>query len=120
MGGRRASTLGNIVGGGLGPQLGSFTRAVGREDPESITATSAKLVVDSKKISDILYLASKLADFVVKASKSKQPLNHEQRVQLARKEWSRIKKKEGIKDDPVVTDAIVFAAAKAIGEGRKS
>jgi hypothetical protein len=56
----------------------------------------------------------------VKASKSKRPLNHEERVQLARKEWSRIKKKEGIKDDPVITDAIVFAAAKAIGEGRKS
>src|SRR5260370_38069661 len=107
MGGRRANTLGNIVGTGLGPQQGSFTRALGREDPESITTSSAKLVVESEKVSDILYLASKLADFVIKESKSKRPLNHEQRVHLARKEWSRIKKKEGIKDDPVVTNAIV-------------
>lgn len=120
MGGRRASTLGSIVGTGLGTQQGSFTRALGREDPDSITASSAKLVVESEKISDILYLASKLADFVVKASKTKRTLNHEERVHLARKEWSRIKRKEGIKDDPVVTDAIVFAAAKAIGERRKS
>jgi hypothetical protein len=108
------------VGTGLGPQQGSFTRALGREDPESIAASSAQLVIESDKISDILYLAAKLADFVIKASKTKRPLNQEERIHLARKEWSRIKKKENIKDDPVVTDAIVFAAAKAIGEGRKS
>lgn len=119
MGGRRASSLGKIVGTGLAPQQGSFSQAIKSEDPESITTSSAKLVAESEKISDILYLASKIADFVVKQAKSKKDLNHEERVQLARREWSRIKKKEGIKDDPVVTDAIVFAAAKAI-KGRKS
>lgn len=119
MGGRRASSLGNIVGSGLGPQEGSFTRALGREDPAGITASSAKLVAESDKISDILFYASKIADFVVKEAKSRRELNHEERIQLARREWSRIKKKEGIKDDPVVTDAIVFAAAKTLGKGRK-
>lgn len=119
MGGRRASSLGNIVGTGLSAQQGKFTHAIGQKDPEDITTRSAQLVVESDKISDILYYASKLADFIVKEAKSKRELNHEQRIQLARREWSRIKKKEGLKDDPVITDAIVFAAAKVIGKGRK-
>src|SRR5437868_7471511 len=116
MGGRRAKSLGEILGGGMGPQQASFTRAIGRSDPESIAANSAKLAAESDKISDILYYVSKLADFVLKEAKSTHDLNYEQRQQLARREWSRVKKEEGIEDDPVVTDAVVTAVAKAIGK----
>jgi hypothetical protein len=119
MGGRRAKSLGEILGGGMGAQQANFTRAIGRSDPESIATRSAKLAAESEKISDILYYVSKLADFVLKESKSEQDLNYEQRQQLARREWSRVKKEEGIEDDPVITDAVVTAVAKAIGKGRK-
>jgi hypothetical protein len=119
MGGRRASSLGEILGSGLGPQKASFTKAVGEQDPEKIATRSAKLAAESDKISDILYYASKLANFVEKHAKGKQELNHEERVQLARREWSRIKKEEGIENDPIVTDAIVSAAAKAMAKRRK-
>jgi hypothetical protein len=119
MGGRRASSLGEILGSGLGPQKASFTKAIGDEDPGKIATKSAKLIAESDKISDILYYASKLADFVLKHAKGKQELNHEERLRLARREWSRIKKKEGIENDPIVTDAIVSAAAKAMGKRGK-
>jgi hypothetical protein len=119
MGGRRPTSLGEIIGGGLGPQKARLTRAIGHEDPESIATSSAKLAAESEKISDILYYASKLTDFVLKHAQSKKELDYEQRIHLARQEWSRVKKLEGLKDDPVFTNAIVSAAAKAIGKGRK-
>lgn len=119
MGGRRAKSLSQIVGEGLGKQQAGFMRAVGKHDPEGITASSAELAADSERITDILYYASKLADFVVKEAESAQDLNHDERLKLVRREWSRIKKKENIQDDSVITDAIVSAAVKAIGKGRK-
>ena len=120
MGGRRARSLSEIVGEKpLKKERASFTQAIREQDPERIAASSAVLAAESGRISQILYYASKLTDFVLKESKSKKDLSHEERLRLARQEWSRIKKAEGIKDDPVVTDAIVFAVAKTIGEGRK-
>jgi hypothetical protein len=119
MGGRRAPTLSAIVGEGLEKQQASFMRAIGQKDPEGIATSAAELVAKSGKLSNILYYASKLTDFVLKESKASRDLSPEERERLARREWSRIKKKEGIKDDPVVTDTIVFAVAKAIGKGRK-
>jgi len=119
MGGRRAKSLSEILGSGMGARQASFTRAVGKGDPENIAAKSAQLAADSEKISEILYYVSKLADFVVREATSQQELNYEQRQQLARQEWSRVKKEEGIGDDPIVTDAVVTAVAKAIGKGRK-
>lgn len=103
----------------MSSQLRSFTRAVGKKDPEGIAASSARLAAESDKISDILYYTSKLSDFVIREAKSRQGLDYEERIQLARREWSRLKKKEGLKDDPVITNAIVSAVAKAIGKGRK-
>jgi hypothetical protein len=119
MGGRRATSLGEILGTGLGPQKASFTRAIGHKDPESIATSSAKLAAESDKISDILFYASKLTNFVLEHAKSKKELNHEERLRLARQEWSRIKKEEGIEDNPIITRAIVLAAARAIGKRRK-
>jgi hypothetical protein len=119
MGGRRARSLSEIVGTGLGAQQASFTRAIEQENPEAIAVSSAKLVAKSDKIADILYYASKLAEFVLRESKTKHDLDHEGRMRLARQEWSRVKKEEGLEDDPVVTNALVNAVAKAIGRGRK-
>lgn len=118
MGGRRARSLDEIVGPGLGAQR-AFTRAIGREDAGDIAASSAKLVAQSDRISDILFYASKLVGFLQEAVKSKRDLTYEDREQLARQAWSRVKKEENLPDDPVVTQAIVSAAVKAIGKGRK-
>jgi len=46
-------------------------------------------------------------------------LTYEQRVEVARKEWSRVKKEQQLGDDPIVTNAIVSSVARAIGKGRK-
>jgi hypothetical protein len=119
MGGRRAKSLSEIVGAGLSGQRASFTRAVGEENAEGVVVGSAKLVAKSEKITDILYYASKLADFVRKAAEAGKDLNYEQRMELARKEWSRVKREENLEDDVIATQAIVAAVAKAIGKGRK-
>jgi hypothetical protein len=119
MGGRRARSLSEIVGAGLAPQRASFTRAIGQENAEGVATSSAKLVAKSPKIADILYYVSKLTDFVRKAVESEQDLNYEQRQQLARQEWSRIKREENLGNDPIVTSAIVSAVTRAIAKGRK-
>lgn len=73
----------------------------------------------SEKAVDIVYYASKLADFVRKMVESGKDLSYEERQKQARKEWSRIKKREGLKHDPITTQAIVSAAAKAIAKTRE-
>lgn len=118
MGGRRATSLGEVVGKGLGPQKASFSRAISGKNPEGIAESSAKLAAESDKISDILYYAAKLADFVRKHADEN--LGHEERIRLARQEWSRVKKRDGIENNPLITNAIVSAAAKALGKGKKS
>lgn len=119
MGGRRARSLSEIVGEGLSSQRASFTRAIGEENAEGVATSSARLVARSPKVADILYYVSKLTDVVQKAVESKQILNYEQRQQLARQEWSRIKREENLGDDPIVTNTIVSAVTKAIAKGRK-
>ena len=119
MGGRRARSLSEIVGGGLSTQRASFTRALGQENPEGVAVSSAKLVAKSSKMAQIIYYTAKLSDFVRKAVESGKDLTYEQRVELTRKEWSRVKKEQQLADDPIVTNAIVSSVAKAIGKGRK-
>ena len=119
MGGRRAKSLSEIVGSGLGPQRASFTRAIGSGSAQAVAESSAKLIEKSDRVADILFYASKVADFVRKIVETKQDLDYEQRLHLARQEWSRVKREEKLEDDPIVTNTIVSAAAKAIGKGRK-
>ncbi len=119
MGGRRARSLSDIVGTGLSAQRASFARALSQENPEGVATSSAKLVAKSGRMAEIIYYAAKLSDFVKKATESGRDLNYEQRIELTRKEWSRVKKEQKLADDPVVTNAIVSSVARAIGKGRK-
>lgn len=119
MGGRRARSIKEIVGGGLSSQTASLTRAVNEGDAEAVAAASAKLLEQSDKATDILFYASRLANFVRQTVESGRDLGYEERLSLARREWSRIKKEEGIDDDPVVTNALVSAVAKAIAKESK-
>ena len=119
MGGRRARSVIEVVGGGLSALRGRFSKAISEHDPEALAISSAKLLAQSEKTGDIVYYVSKLADFVRKTVESGRELSRAKRVKLARREWSRIKKKEGIPNDPIVTNAVVSAAAEAIGKSEK-
>jgi hypothetical protein len=119
MGGRRARSLKEIVGTGLAAQRRQFRKAISDENPEALAVSSAKLLGSSKKTADIIYYVSQLANFVKRIVESGRDLSYEERVALARKEWSRIKKENNLEDDPIVTNAVVSAAAKAIAKGRK-
>jgi hypothetical protein len=119
VGGRRARSLKEILGTGLSSQRGQFTKAISEENPDALTVSSAKLLAGSKKTADILYYVSQLADFVTKTVESGRDLDYANRVALARKEWSRIKKEQNLEDDPIITQAVVSAAAKAIAKVRK-
>jgi hypothetical protein len=119
LGGRRARSLSEIVGTGLSSQRASFTRALGQENPEAVATSSAKLLAGSGKVAQIIYYTAKLSEFVRKAVEAGKDLNYEQRVELARKEWSRVKKEQNLSDDPIVTNAVVSSVAKAIGKGGK-
>jgi hypothetical protein len=119
MGGRRARSLSEIVGTGLSAQRANFTRALGEENPEAVATSSAKLLAGSGKMAQIIYYTAKLSEVVRKAVEAGKDLSYEQREELARREWSRVKKEERVLDDPIVTKAIVSSVAKAIGKGRK-
>lgn len=121
MGGRRARSITEIVGTGkaLSTRTGQLTEALAEGDADAVAESSAKLIGVSNKIDDILYYASKLTKFIERTAKKGEDLSHEERQKLARKEWSRIKRKENLKDDPIATKVIVSAAAKAIGRRKK-
>jgi hypothetical protein len=119
VGGRRARSLNEIVGTGLSSPKRKFIEAISEKSPQGVAASSANLLAKSKRTTDIIYYASLLTDFVKRKARAAEDLNYEERVALARREWSRIKKKENLEDDPVVTNTIVSAAAKAIAKGRK-
>ena len=119
MGGRRARNVTEVVGEGQSAQKSKFTRALKTRDPEAIAQSSAQLLALSSKTTDILYYATKLTDFVRKQVKAGKDLSAAERESLARREWSRIKKAENLKDDPIATSAIVAAATKAIRGGKR-
>src|ERR1700735_1750606 len=64
MGGRRARSLKEIVGGGLSSLSANFTRAVNQGDPNAVAVSSAKLLAGSKKTGGILFYVSQLSDFI--------------------------------------------------------
>jgi hypothetical protein len=119
MGGRRARSLLEIVGTGLSRQKEKFEEAIASKDPQALATSSAKLMANSKRAASIVYYAAKLSDFVRKTVESGEDLTHSERMRLARKEWSRIKKKENIENDPIVTEAVVRATAKAIAKSEE-
>lgn len=114
MGGRRARSLSDIVGGGLSAQRARFTRALNEQNPEALASSSARLLADSPRIGQIIYYTAKLSDFVKRAAG--RDLNYEQRKALTRQEWSRVKKKEGLTVDSIINDAVVSSVAKTIGK----
>jgi len=118
MGGRRARSLSEIVGTGLRGQ-GGFSRALSSADPEAMAASSAKLVSESDRVTDIIYYVSKLADVVRDIVETGRDLSYDERETVARRDWSRIKDNEDLPDDPVITQAVVSAVTKALGRGRR-
>lgn len=119
MGGRRARSLLEVVGTGSSRQKERFEEAITSQDPQAVAVSSARLLASSKRAANIIYYASKLSDFIRTIVESDKDLSYSERVGLARKEWSRIKKKEHIKDDPIVTQAVIRATAKAIAKSEK-
>ncbi|MCJ7504741.1 MAG: hypothetical protein MUP80_17030 [Acidobacteriia bacterium] len=119
MGGRRGRSLAEIVGTGLSRQKEQFEEAIASRDPYEVAVSSARLLARSKRAVNILYYASKLSDFIREVVESGKDLTYAERQGLARSEWSRIKKKEDIKDDPIVTQAVIRATAKAIAKSEK-
>jgi hypothetical protein len=118
VGGRRARSVSEIVGTGLSSER-SFDTALESRNPTALAASSARLVAESDRVTDILFYISKLAGVVRKFIEKDEDLSYDQRQALARREWSRLKQRENLPDDPVATQTIVAAIAKAFGRGGK-
>lgn len=115
----RVRSLDEIVGAGLTPQKREFTSAIRQRDPARIARSAARLAAASPKVTTILQYASKLTDFILTEVRRAQTLSYQERLRLARREWSRVKKEEGLKGDPVITHIITTSVAKALGSGRQ-
>lgn len=116
MGGRRARSVGEIVGSGLAAER-AFDRALDNANPRALAASSARMVAESDRVTDIFYYVSRLATVVRRFVEEGRDLSYDERQAVARREWSRIKQQENLPDDPVATQAIVAAVAKALGRG---
>jgi hypothetical protein len=116
VGGRRARSVGEIVGTGL-PAERTLGRALEAGSANALAASSARLVAESERVTDIFYYISRLAGFVRQIVEGGEDLSYDQRQALARREWSRLKQRENLPDDAVVTQTIVSAVAKALGRG---
>lgn len=121
MGGRRASSISEIVGSGsrLAPLSQRLGRALTAEDPRQVAAATANLLATGPKSTDILYYASQLIDFIRRMVERGKDLPYEEREALAREAWSKVKAREGLPDDAITTQAIVSAAARAIGRQKQ-
>ncbi|MEJ0085099.1 MAG: hypothetical protein WDO72_05430 [Pseudomonadota bacterium] len=121
MGGRRASSISEIVGSN--PRLAPLSRKLGKaltsEDPEKVARAAADLVATGSKSTDILYYATQMSEFIRRTVESGKDLSHNERESLAREEWSRVKAREGLPDDSIATQAIVSAATRAIARKKK-
>jgi hypothetical protein len=118
MGGRRSRSVGEIVGGGI---VGERTigRALQQGSPTALAATSARLVAESDRVTDIFFYVTRLAGVVRDIVRQGRDLSYEEREAIARREWSRLKQRDNLPDDPVATQAIVSAVAKALGRSRR-
>jgi hypothetical protein len=118
MGGRRAKSVFEVVGSVRGLRRGEFDKALAAKDPTEVAASSAQLVAQGPKTDDIVYYASKLASLVEEIVSSGRDLPYAERERLARQEWSRIKREEGLPDDPIITQALVSAVARALRKAK--
>jgi len=121
MGGRRATSLREVLGAVNPGHASSLGRALRDQNPIAVAEASAKLVASSPKPASILFYAAKLARFVAEKLGEAKELSYSERERLVRQEWSRIKRAEGIPNDPVVTNTLVIAATRALkppGSGR--
>jgi hypothetical protein len=116
MGGRRARSIAEIAGPGLGRLSARLGHAIEEGDPAAITTTAAELIARGSKTTNVIYYGSKLLEFVEKLIKTRGSIEYDERERLVRQEWSRIKRAEGLPDDPIATQAIVTAATRALGK----
>lgn len=116
MGGRRARSVTEIVGRGLTSER-TFDRALDAGNPAALAASSARMVAESDRVTDIIFYVSRLTGLVRRFVEEGRDLSYDERQAVARREWSRIKQQENLPDDPVTTQAIVAAVAKALGRG---
>jgi hypothetical protein len=121
MGGRRASSIREIVGSGsrLAPLSQKLGKALTAEDPDQVASAAANLLATGPKSTDIFFYAAQLTDFIKRTVASGKDLSYEEREALARKEWSKIKERENLPDDAIITNVIIPAAARAIARQKK-
>lgn len=116
MGSRRSYTVSTVVGTdrGLSPYKAKVTSAIKRGDAEDIAISSAKLVMESKETGDFFYGGLKLLEFLKKFEPKARKLSAAEVDKTLKKEWSNIKKKEKIRDDRAVDQAVLDAAKEAL------
>ncbi len=121
MGGRRPSSLSQVVGKAKKIQKDKrqLTLAISSKKPAKIASSSAKLVANSDFSIDNLAKATKLLGFVAKEVKKEKVLDYDSRKNLASKEWAKIKKSQKIDTSAAIDNIFVTSAAKAIRRRKK-
>ncbi len=120
MGGRKSHSVDRVVGKSpqIQPNKKALLDAIHSENVDKIVSSAAKLISSSDVAVSNIAKAVKFLDFI-EENESKSQLNYEERKELASKEWSKLKKQQGI-DTPSDIDRIfIDSAAKVIRRGKK-
>jgi len=119
MGGRRRRTITEIIGSGV-PGIRAFNNALeSGADANAVVERGTRVLEGSGRLTDVLYYLSRLASAVTSAAESSATWTDDERSDFARREWSALKQREQIADDPVTNRAIIDAIAKALKRGRR-
>lgn len=116
MGSRRSFSIADVVGKSrkLSAKRSQLTSEIGKANPEGIASKSAELIASSTETGDFFYYGLKLINFLRKIESQISSLSDIEMDKSLRKEWSSIKRKEGVKDDPVLDKAVIDAAKEAL------
>jgi hypothetical protein len=121
VGGRRAGSLGKLVGTG-GDVAGAkrdFSRAVSREDPEAIAGASARVIASSTEGLHALAYGLKLTQFISDQASQLKRLGPKNRDERIRRAWAEIKQRDGITTPREIDNAVVSAANEALTKKKR-
>ena len=116
MGGRRARSVAEVAGTGLGARTGHLTRALEAGDATAAAIQTAKIIAAGDRTDDLLYYATKLRPAIDRVIARPRQLPLAERERLARSAWAQLKRKENIPDDLILTRILVRSVARAMGK----
>lgn len=121
MGSTRKYDVSAIVGKNrnLTPQKIQVTKAIKSGNEKEIAFQSARLIEKSELSGSYFFYGKKLLGFLKDFKSKSEKLSATEIDKILKQEWSSIKKRDKISDNPVLDNLVLDSAKIALREGKK-